>query len=341
MHRALELALNGLGQVAPNPMVGCVILYKDIIVAEGYHQHYGEAHAEVNAVANLSQTINPKECTVYVTLEPCSHFGKTPPCADLLIKHQFKSVVVGCLDVNPLVAGRGIQKLQEAGIEIITGVLEQECIELNKRFFTFHQKKRPYIILKWAQTADGFISKLPLPANKEENWISSEASKTLVHQWRANEASILVGKNTVIADNPELTVRLVDGNNPLRLVIDKNIELPLTSAVFSKKAFTIVYNSKKETSEGNVWYKQLNFENDVISQILEDLWTRNITSVIVEGGAIVLNQFIEQNKWDEAQVFVNPNLFFEKGVTAPKFEPLFQKIKHFNELYTFFNEKSE
>jgi diaminohydroxyphosphoribosylaminopyrimidine deaminase / 5-amino-6-(5-phosphoribosylamino)uracil reductase len=340
MHRALELAQNGLGQVAPNPMVGCVIVYKDIIIAEGFHQQYGEAHAEVNAIANLSNTIDTKECTVYVTLEPCSHFGKTPPCADLLMAHHFKTIVVGCLDINPLVAGKGIEKLQAAGIEVITGVLEQECIALNKRFFTFHQKKRPYIILKWAQTADGFISKLPVPINKAENWISSEASKTLVHQWRANEASILVGKNTVLADNPELTVRFVSGNNPLRLVIDKNIELPITSAVFSKKAFTIVYNSKKETSEGNVWYKQLDFEANVVSQILDDLWSRNITSLIIEGGTIVLNQFIEQNKWDEAQVFINPHLSFENGVAAPKFEPLFQKTKHLEELHSFFNEKS-
>ncbi len=337
MRRALELAQLGLGQVAPNPMVGCVIVYKDIIVAEGYHQQYGEAHAEVNAILNLSTTIDTKECTLYVTLEPCSHFGKTPPCADLLIKHQFKTVVVGCLDINPLVAGKGIEKLQTAGIEVITGVLEQECIKLNKRFFTFHQKKRPYIILKWAQTADDFISRLPLPTERADNWISSEASKVLVHQWRANESAILVGKNTVLADNPELTVRLVTGNNPLRLVIDKNLELPITSAIFSKKAFTIVYNSKKETSEGNVLYKQLNFEENVISQLLNDLWQRNITSIIVEGGANVLNQFIEQNKWDEAQVFVNPNLFFEKGIKAPKFEPFFQKIKHTEELHSFFN----
>jgi diaminohydroxyphosphoribosylaminopyrimidine deaminase / 5-amino-6-(5-phosphoribosylamino)uracil reductase len=337
MQQALELAAKGLGTTAPNPMVGCVIVKADDIVARGYHERFGENHAEVNAIKELPNSILPQDCTLYVTLEPCSHFGKTPPCADLIIKSGFKKVVVGCLDVNPLVSGNGIRKLKEAGIEVITGILEKECVHLNRRFFTFHQKKRPYILLKWAQTADGFISRSPLPENNADNWISSEAAKTLVHQWRGQEQAILVGKNTVIADNPLLTQRLAVGKNPLRLVIDRNLELNTAYAVFNADAPSIVINALKNKTEGNIDYCQLNFEADILPQIFEVLYQRQIHSLIVEGGAQTLNTFIEQNVWDEARVFVNHDLFFEKGVKAPYFKQLQTEKAPKKELYLLFN----
>ncbi len=223
MQRCLELAAKGLGNVAPNPMVGCVIVCDGEIVAEGYHEQYGCGHAEPNAIKQVSDAIL-KKSTLYVTLEPCSHHGKTPPCADLIISKGIKKVVIGNLDSNPLVSGRGIQKLKEAGIEVEHGILDKECRALNKRFFTFHEKKRPYIILKWAQTQDGFISHNPLPENKEDNWITGKESKALVHQWRGEEQAILIGYNTALVDNPLFTMhRLVKGKNPIRLIIDKTL----------------------------------------------------------------------------------------------------------------------
>jgi diaminohydroxyphosphoribosylaminopyrimidine deaminase / 5-amino-6-(5-phosphoribosylamino)uracil reductase len=338
MRCALQLAQKGLGAVAPNPMVGCIITHLDKIVAEGYHQRYGEAHAEVNAINQLPPNLSPSECTLYVTLEPCSHFGKTPPCADLIIKIGFKKVVVGCLDVHPLVSGNGIQKLKAAGIEVITGVLEHECRLVNKRFFTFHEKQRPYIILKWAQTADGFISRLPIPGNKADNWISSEEARTLVHSWRGQEQSILVGKNTVIADNPLLTTRLSGGKNPTRVIIDKKLELGKTYAVFNSDAPTLVINAIKEGEEAHIEFRKVEFNSDLLPQLLNVLFQKNIQSIIIEGGSTTLQHFIEQQLWDEARIFVNHDLLFGVGVKAPNFpilEEEFHSEKSFYWLYNF------
>jgi diaminohydroxyphosphoribosylaminopyrimidine deaminase/5-amino-6-(5-phosphoribosylamino)uracil reductase len=314
--RTLELAQKGLGSVSPNPLVGCVIVKDDQIVAEGYHQTYGEAHAEVNAIAKLTSTIDPKDCTLYVNLEPCCHHGKTPPCTDLIISKGFKKVVVCNVDPNPLVAGKGIEKLKQAGIEVTQGICEQEGRNLNKRFFTFHEKKRPYIILKWAQTADGFISKWPIPKNRSENKISGEEAQKLVHQMRANEDAILVGKNTVLNDDPYLTTRLAEGKNPMRIIITGS-EIPFTYNIFNSDARIVVFNPFRTEVKDHVHYIKLQ-SGDVIPQILESLYKVGISSVLVEGGLNTLNGFIEGKMWDEQHVFVNPNLTFSTGIKAPK-----------------------
>jgi diaminohydroxyphosphoribosylaminopyrimidine deaminase/5-amino-6-(5-phosphoribosylamino)uracil reductase len=315
MQRCLELAVKGLGNVAPNPMVGCVIVCDGEIVAEGYHEQYGSGHAEPNAIKQVSDAIL-KKSTLYVTLEPCSHHGKTPPCADLIINKGVKKVVIGNLDSNPLVSGRGIQKLKEAGIEVEYRVLDKECKELNKRFFTFHEKKRPYIILKWAQTQDGFISRIPLPKNKEDNWITGKESKDLVHQWRGEESAILIGYNTALVDNPLLTTRLVEGKNPVRLIIDKNLDLPNNLNIFNNDAKTIVFNSIKSSDDDNIRYVRIDFQN-MIQEILNECYVLNISSVIIEGGTKTINEFIQKNTWDEARLFVNPNKVFKQGIAAP------------------------
>ena len=315
MQRCLELAVKGLGNVAPNPMVGCVIVCDGEIVAEGYHEFYGGPHAEPNAIKQVGDAIL-KKSTLYVTLEPCSHHGKTPPCADLIINKGVKKVVIGNLDSNPLVAGRGIQKLKEAGIEVEYRVLDKECKELNKRFFTFHEKKRPYIILKWAQTQDGFISRIPLPKNKEDNWITGKESKDLVHQWRGEESAILIGYNTALVDNPLLTTRLVEGKNPVRLIIDKNLDLPHNLNIFNNDAKTIVFNSIKSSDDDNIRYVRIDFQN-MIQEILNECYVLNISSVIIEGGTKTINEFIQKNTWDEARLFVNPNKVFKQGIAAP------------------------
>jgi diaminohydroxyphosphoribosylaminopyrimidine deaminase/5-amino-6-(5-phosphoribosylamino)uracil reductase len=315
MRRCLQLALKGLGHVAPNPMVGCVIVHNNVIIGEGYHQKYGEAHAEVNAIASVINKEVLTESTVYVNLEPCSHHGKTPPCSDLLIAHKVKRVVVACLDTNPLVAGKGIAKLRNAGIEVFTGILEKEARELNKRFFTYHEKKRPYIILKWAQTKDNFISKLP-PFTKEENWITNNESKKIVHTWRAQEQAILVGTNTALLDNPALTVRLTEGKNPLRILIDKELKVLITNSIFSEAAETIVFTEKNRLSKNNIIYHQIDFTKDIVSQILNYLYDKKITSIIIEGGAHTLQSFINKDLWDEARIFTG-NKYFQSGIKAP------------------------
>ena len=315
MLRCIELAKKGMGHVAPNPLVGCVIVHNETIISEGFHSKYGSEHAEPNAINKVDHHIL-KDCTLYVNLEPCSHYGRTPPCADLIISKGIKKVVVGNLDVNPLVAGKGIKKLQDAGIEVIHGVLDDQCKELNKRFFTFHEKKRPYVILKWAQTNDNFISKMPLPANKADNWITGEESKTLVHQWRTEEQAILVGHNTVVVDNPQLTARLYEGNNPARIVIDRSLDLNSNYKVFDAKAKTLIFNSIKNETKENLHYIKIDFTN-FIDELLHQLYELNINSVIVEGGSRTLEHFINTEMWDEARIFVNPNLNFEKGIDAP------------------------
>lgn len=316
MQRCLELAAKGLGKVASNPMVGCVIVYEDNIMAEGYHEFYGGPHAEPNAIKQISDELL-KKCTLYVNLEPCSHYGKTPPCADLIISKGIKKVVIGNLDSNPLVSGKGIQKLKEAGIEVEYGILDKECRELNKRFFTFHEKKRPYIILKWAQTQDGFISHWPLPENKEDNWITDKESKKLVHQWRTEEQAILIGYNTLIADNPYLTTRLVEGKNPVRLIMSRKFDLPSDLNIFKKDAKTIVFNSEKNEVKDNVEFVKIDW-NHKVKQIFDYCYQQNISSIIIEGGTNTIYNFMNLNAWDEARVFVNPTKKFEHGISAPE-----------------------
>jgi diaminohydroxyphosphoribosylaminopyrimidine deaminase/5-amino-6-(5-phosphoribosylamino)uracil reductase len=300
-------------------MVGCVIVHHETVVATGYHQKFGDKHAEVNAIQNLPAYIPTNECVLYVTLEPCSHYGKTPPCSDLIISKGFKTVVVACKDPNPLVAGSGINKLKTAGIEVITGVLEQQARELNKRFITFFEKKRPYYILKWAQTADGFISKLPVPASQQDNKISGPEAHQQVHTMRSEVSAIMVGKNTVMNDNPQLTTRLAEGKNPIRVFIDQNLEIPLHYNIYNPEAPTIIINALKEELSGTHHFVKINFQENVLQQISEKLYAFNIQSVLVEGGAFLLNDFIEQHLWDEALVFQNPNLNFGAGIKAPVF----------------------
>ncbi|HEY1039686.1 MAG TPA: bifunctional diaminohydroxyphosphoribosylaminopyrimidine deaminase/5-amino-6-(5-phosphoribosylamino)uracil reductase RibD [Bacteroidia bacterium] len=319
MRRCFELAEQGRGQVAPNPMVGSVIVQNDKIIGEGYHQKYGDAHAEVNAIKSFPQDHDFSDCTIYVNLEPCSHYGKTPPCSDLIISKKFKTVVVCNLDSNPLVAGKGLEKLKNEGIEVISGILEKEGRELNKRFFLFHEKQRPYIILKWAQTKDGFISKLPLPKDKQENWITSAESKKLVHTWRAQEQAILVGTTTVIVDDPELTTRLVEGKDPVRIVIDQELKIPSGAKIFSGRGQCIVYTSKKVNGANNIKYRHVAFDEHFIENLLADLHSLNIQSMIVEGGTHTLKDFIAKDLWDEARIFVADKVF-ENGIKAPVFD---------------------
>ncbi|WP_017259313.1 bifunctional diaminohydroxyphosphoribosylaminopyrimidine deaminase/5-amino-6-(5-phosphoribosylamino)uracil reductase RibD [Pedobacter arcticus] len=316
--RALELAKLGLGSVSPNPMVGAVIVHDGLIIGEGYHQKYGEAHAEVNAVNQvLANFSNAEEllqkATIYVTLEPCAHFGKTPPCADLIIKHKIPNVVIGCLDPFGSVNGKGVERLKQAGIIVTVGVLERECLELNQRFFTKVQKQRPYIILKWAQTQDGFFS----PTDGTQRWISNDFAKQLVHQWRSEEDCVLVGKRTALADNPQLNVRLVDGRNPLRAVVDKNLELPASHHLFDKSIKTFVFNQKKTAIEGNTYYVEIeDFDHFLPQYILYQLYLQDVQSLIIEGGAKTLQTFIDVNLWDEARVFTASE-FWGEGIKAP------------------------
>lgn len=314
IQRCIDLALKGKGNVAPNPMVGAVIVLNDEIIGEGYHEQYGQAHAEVNAVNAVQNKALLKDATIYVSLEPCAHVGKTPPCADLIVQHQFKRVVVGCLDSYSEVSGKGIQRMREHSIQVDVGVMEQECRELNKRFFTFHERKRPYIILKWAQTVDGFMD--PLRTNNEKGiyWITHPETKKVVHQWRAEEAAIMVGKNTAIVDNPSLTTREFKGKNPIRILLDSHLETPINANLFNDEAQTLIFNLDKSAIESsNEWIKVDKMDLAVIMSVLHK---KNIQSVIVEGGKQILEQFIASNLWDEARVLIGENVFLE-GLAAP------------------------
>lgn len=338
MSRCLQLAELGAGNVAPNPMVGAVLVYEDKIIGEGYHQKYGEAHAEVNCINNIDEEnkLLIEKSALYVSLEPCSHYGKTPPCVDLIIKNKIKKVVIGCKDVYKEVAGRGILKLQNAGVEVITGILENKCIDLNKRFFTFHQKFRPYIILKWAQTANGKIG-----SPEKRILISNEYSNRLVHKWRSEESSILVGTNTALHDDPSLTTRLWPGKNPVRIVIDKELKLPSTLKVFNTDAKTIFYNTVKNVTEENIVYIKLEHEN-FLQQILDSLFEMNIQSVLVEGGANTLQSFIEAGLWDEARIIMNEELIIENGIAATEMKNfiLEKQEKYFNDLISYYRNVS-
>ena len=319
--RCIEIAKNGLGSTAPNPMVGCVIVHEKNIISEGFTSPYGGAHAEVNAINAVENKALLKESTLYVTLEPCSHYGKTPPCSDLIIKHQIKTVVIGCLDINPMVAGKGIAKMRDAGCEVIVGVLEKECAWHHRRFFTYHQKNRPYIILKWAQTPNGFIAPLSKP-DKNPVWITNTYSRQLVHKWRSEEQAILVGTNTVLEDNPSLTVRDWTGKNPVKVILDPHLKLPNSAKVFNRnsKIIAIVGDEKNHKYPDGVDCYVINWKKPqtVAFQICTVLKDLQINSVIIEGGRQTLQTFIDENLWDEARVFTGNN-FFENGVKAPEF----------------------
>lgn len=321
MKRCLELAAKGLGHTAPNPMVGSVIVLDGQIIGEGYHEQYGKAHAEVNAIHSVKDKSLLKKATLYVNLEPCSHFGKTPPCADLIVEHKIPYVVIGTIDTFAQVSGRGIEKLLKAGIDVKTGILEDECKELNRRFFTYHEKKRPYIILKWAQTADGFIDIVRNEDGLEKPLqITSEESKALVHQWRNEEQAIMVGKRTALLDNPKLTARTGNKKNPLRIVTDRQLSIPPHYFLMDKSTPTLVFTAADATSENNLEYVKLDFDDPLLPQILNTLYQKNILSVIVEGGTKLINSFIHQHLWDEARVFIAEKKIEQEGVNAPELD---------------------
>ena len=300
-------------------MVGSVIVYNNTIIGEGWHKKAGEPHAEVNAVRSVKDKSLLKKATIYVSLEPCSHFGKTPPCCDLIIENKIPNVVVGTVDPNEKVAGNGIRKLVEAGANVVVGILEDECNELNKRFFTFHQKKRPYIILKWAESLDGYLA--PEKETNQERrpvWITNTFSRQLVHKWRSEEQAILVGTQTVIDDNPKLNVRDWSGNNPIRVVLDQNNRISKDCFVFDGSVKTIIFTKSDNTiSTENILFEKIEFNKNTIENVLTVLYQHQIQSVIIEGGKQTLQSFIDKNIWDEARVFIGKNTF-EKGTKAPE-----------------------
>lgn len=316
MKRCLYLAARGAGHVAPNPMVGAVLVHEGIIIGEGYHQHYGQAHAEVNCIKSVADVNRAliSESTLYVSLEPCSHFGKTPPCTNLIIENKIPDVVIGCHDPNEMVNGRGIALLKDAGIHVIEDVLKKECIALNKRFFVFHTKHRPYIILKWAESSDGKIA----GARGERISISNEFTNRLVHQWRSEEASVLVGTNTAKNDDPFLNTRYWPGKDPVRLVIDRKLQLPSSLHLFDRTINTIVFNTMKDAGDDNLLYIKIADTSDFLRAMLNILYEKNIQSVLVEGGAMLLRSFIDAGLWDEARVITNEKLLIGKGIAAPR-----------------------
>lgn len=318
MRRCLELAELGQGSVSPNPIVGALVVHHDTIIGEGWHRKYGEAHAEPNAIADVFNRYPNaadllRESTVYVTLEPCSHHGKTPPCADLLIKHQVKQVVVACNDPFEQVNGRGIAKLREAGIDVLEGVLEEEAKFVNRRFFTRVQHQRPYVILKWAETANGYFA----PKGEKQQWITGSAAQVVNHRWRSEEDAVLVGANTALIDNPQLTVRHWFGRNPKRIVIDKELSLPPHLHLFDKEAETIVFNAKKTDWQDRLKLIALeNFDWYLPQNILYQLHLMDVQSLVVEGGIKTLNLFIKAGLWDEARVF-RGQAYWKDGLDAP------------------------
>ncbi|CAN5242223.1 bifunctional diaminohydroxyphosphoribosylaminopyrimidine deaminase/5-amino-6-(5-phosphoribosylamino)uracil reductase RibD [soil metagenome] len=337
MQRCLELANLGRGKTAPNPLVGCVIVCDNIIIGEGWHEVFGGPHAEVNAIKSVNDQSLLKEATLYVNLEPCSHHGKTPPCSDLIIEKQIPYVVVACLDENPLVKGRGIQKLMLNGTDVKVGVLEKEAKFLNRRFFTSISKLRPYIILKWAQSSDGFIDH-DRDDTDERAIISSPESHLLVHQWRSEEAAIMVGTNTVIADNPQLTVRLIEGKNPVRVTFDRQMRIPSDAKILDGTAPTIIFTQGSHYYTERAEYIPIDFNNNPLQQALQVLHERKFESVFVEGGAALMNKFLEQDLWDEVRAFVAEKEIC-KGVKAPvmKISPAHEEKVGIDKLFTWYN----
>ena len=316
MTRCIELALKGLGEVAPNPMVGAVLVYEDKIIGEGYHQVFGKAHAEVNCFNSVvDENINLiSNAVLYVSLEPCAHYGKTPPCVHLIIDKGVKKVVIGCRDPFNKVSGKGIEILQNAGIEVVVGILEKECINLNSHFFTHHQQHRPYIILKWAQTNDGKIAGV----GNDRLMISNAITTTKVHQWRSEVMAILIGTNTALKDNPSLDNRLWTGKSPIRMVIDSILKLPKELKIFNDNNPTIVFNYRQESKNGHVQFIQLLQSKSVLLQIVDYCCANNINSILVEGGTRLLQSFIDEGIWDEARIITNRSLTIGNGLNAPQ-----------------------
>ncbi len=322
MRRAFELAALGLGSVSPNPLVGCVVVVDDRIIGEGWHQKFGGPHAEVNALETIVDESLLSRATMYVNLEPCSHYGKTPPCADLIVKKGVRRVVISNRDTSEKVAGKGIERLSSAGIEVTEGILEREGRFLNRRFFTQVERKTPFIILKWAESADGFMA----VSEPKQVWISSALSRQLVHQWRSEEDAVLIGTNTAAIDNPRLSVRDWTGRNPIRVVIDRSLRLPDSLNLFDRTQPTICYNQQRSDASENLTFVKLS-AHDFISELLSDLVSRNVGSVIVEGGARTLEAFIESGHWHEARVF-RSTAILRKGIPSPRFRGLLWSEYH-------------
>ena len=323
MHRCLQLAVNGRATVKPNPMVGCVIVCNGKIIGEGYHQKYGEPHAEVNAINSVEDQSLFSESTLYVNLEPCAHHGKTPPCSDLIVEKKINKVVIGCQDSFAKVAGKGIEKMRKAGIDVVVGVLEEESLDINKAFFNFHSKKRPHIILKWAQTLDGFID---IDRKKDNaigiNWITDPIMKFAVHKWRSEESAILIGNGTLLNDNPQLDTREWCGKNPLRILLSADKDISKDYKLLDGSTSTIVFSNSKDMHIENTEFIAIKENSKAIYQVLNELYNRDIQSLIVEGGKETLQRFIDSNLWDEARVLIGDKTF-GKGLTAPKIN-----IKH-------------
>lgn len=315
MQRCLQLAKLGVRNVAPNPMVGAVLVFEDKIIGEGYHKHYGKPHAEVNCIQDALQNHADKihHSTLYVSLEPCAHYGKTPPCADLIIEHKIPKVIIGCRDSFEKVDGKGIEKLKAAGITVVIGVLEKLSIEVNKAFFTFHSKRRPYIVLKWAQTADEFIAS----STNKRLMISNAITNRFVHKWRSETVAIMVGANTVMKDDPLLDNRYWFGLSPKKIIVDPNLKVNRSSRIFDQGDEVLVMNCRKDGKEGNMVYVNVDSSN-FISEMMGKLYQMQIQSVLVEGGAFLLQSFIDAGLWDEARVITNQNLFINEGLSAPK-----------------------
>lgn len=323
--RCIELAQKALGETYPNPLVGSVIVHNGKIIGEGYHKKAGENHAEINAINSVENFELLKESTIYVSLEPCSHFGKTPPCSLKIKEIGFKKVVIGTLDSHEKVNGKGKQILENAGIEVVSGILDEDCRNLNKRFFTFHEKKRPFIILKWAESGDGFIDKDFKPTQ-----ISNELASQFVHQLRSEEHAILVGTKTALVDNPSLTTRLVEGRNPVRILIDFDLKVPRNYNIYNNEASILIFNSIKNSEEENIKFIKLE-KGNFLKNLMEKLYENQIQSVIIEGGNHTLQQFIDENLWDEAIIIKNENLKLKNGTKAPKFDFNPFKIQNFRD----------
>lgn len=318
MSRCLQLAEQGAGYVAPNPMVGCVVVCDDVIIGEGYHHRYGEAHAEPNAINSVKNKELLAKSTLYVSLEPCSHYGKTPPCANLIVTSGIPRVIIGTLDPNPKVAGRGVEILRKAGIEVEIGFMEKECRELNKRFFIYQEQKRPYILLKWAQTQDGFIDRLRTTVDEQPLIISNNITRQLTHKMRSENQAIMVSTNTVILDNPSLTVRFWSGKSPVRIAIDRQGRIPADYKIFDGSFPTIIFSENpRAIDHPNVEFITLDFEKDSLQLILQKIYERNIHSVLIEGGSQLLNSFLAAGLWDDANVEISP-VSITEGIPAPK-----------------------
>ncbi len=343
LKRCISLAKNGIGTTFPNPLVGSVIVFDDKIIGEGWHKKSGEPHAEVVAINSVKDKSLLKKSTIYVSLEPCSHFGKTPPCANLIVEKGIKNIVIGIIDSNSKVCGKGVEFLKSNGCNVTVGILENECFSLNKRFFTFHNKKRPYIFLKWAETKDGFIDKLRNKNSQNSpNWISNNISQKYVHKMRSEEQAVLIGTNTALNDNPSLTARKWYGKNPIRVVLDRSLKIPSTYNLYDDRCKTIVITERENNklSKRNVIFEKISFEKNIPIEICKILFKHEIQSVIIEGGRKLLQSFIDENLWDEAIVFVG-NSKFSNGLRAPNIKGVSAETKMFldDKVLTYQNQK--